>query len=60
MTKHTKKQQKKPKERKELTFKFPLCLVTFGSASTLLFQTFSPSIFFFFSIKRKEKKNKEK
>jgi hypothetical protein len=69
--KKRKKQRKKNhrKERKhrdgrELSFKLPLCPFTFGSrfcplTSTLLFQMFSPGIFFFLS-RRKEKKTKKK
>jgi hypothetical protein len=54
---------KKCKERRELSFKLPLCPFTFGSpfcppAFTLLFQTLSRGNFFF-SSKRKEKKCRE-
>jgi hypothetical protein len=58
------KEEKKCKKGKELSFKLPFYLLTFGfyfylPNSTLLFQTFSPGIFFF-SSRRKEKKNKGK
>jgi len=68
-TKHTRKQQKKkPREVRELTFKFPFSPFTFGShfcplVFALLFQTLSPDIFLFSSrrkIKHKEKKTIEK
>jgi len=56
--------EKKSRQRKELTFKFSLCLLTFSSrfyppAFALLLQTLFPSIFFF-SSRRKEKKNHRK
>jgi hypothetical protein len=46
--------KKKPRERRELTFKLSLYPLTFGSASTLLFQTLSS---FQTKKKNKEKKN---
>jgi hypothetical protein len=57
-TKHTKKQQKNTKRRKELTFKFPLYPFTFGSrfctpTFALPFQVFSLGIFFFSSEEKK-------
>jgi len=62
-TKHTEKQQKKPKERKELTFKLSLCPLTFGSCVcppifAFLFQVLSLGIFLFSS--RRGKKNIKK
>ncbi len=62
--KRIKNKEKKCREGRELSFKLLLCPLTFGFhflpfASALLFQTFSPNIFFF-SSKRKEKKKQKK
>jgi hypothetical protein len=59
-----KHKEKKSKEKKELSFKLSFCPLTFGShfcppTSTLLFQTFSPGIFFF-SRKTQRKRNLKK
>jgi hypothetical protein len=66
---HTKKkkchrEEKICREGRELTFKFSLCLFTFGShfcplAFALPFKVFSPVIFFFLSRKKKQKKKKK-
>jgi hypothetical protein len=58
------RKEKKCKEGRELSFKLSLCPPTFGfhfypPTFALLFQTISPSIFFF-SNKRKEKETKKK
>jgi len=61
--KHNKTTKKIPRERKELTFKFPLCPFTFGfhfcpPTFALPFQVFSLGIFFFLSKKKKHKEEK--
>jgi hypothetical protein len=55
---HKKTTKKIPRKRKELTFKFPLCPLTFGSrfyppTFALPFQIFSLGIFFFSNKKKK-------
>ncbi len=62
---HKKTTKKKPKEGKELTFKLPFCLLTFGShfcllVFALLFHVLSPGIFFFSSSKKKKTIEKKK
>jgi hypothetical protein len=59
------REKKKCREGKELSFKLSLCPLTFGSCFypptfALLFQTFSPGIFFFSIIKKKKKKKGQK
>jgi len=59
-TKHTRKQQKKkPREGREITFKLPMCPLTFAFLLLLSVSNAFPCIFFF-SKRRKEKKHKEK
>ncbi len=66
-TKKIKHTTQKPRKGSELTFKLSLCPSLLVFASTLLFQTLSPDIFFFSSRRKKkqrkkniEKKNAEK
>jgi len=57
--------KKKPKEGRELTFKVPFCLLTFGSRFylpifTLPFHVLSLGIFFLSSSKKKKTQRKKK
>jgi len=62
---HKKTTKKKPKEGRELTFKLPFCLLTFGSRFcfpifALPFHVLSPGIFFLSSSKKKKTQRKKK
>ncbi len=65
LRKNNHRKEKKCREGRELTFKLPLCPLTFGSyfyplTFDLLFQAFSPNIFFFSNINNLKKNTHKK